>query len=264
MPKLNSIVHDNLYVRCPKCGDSQNPNHAHLGIQLHTGEYNCLRCHFKGRLTTQLLFELQLRDFPSLDYNSSSPLPEIFRGPGSSRKSKLARYHSDAGEDIFYSWWNDSHVGYYMRGHKMKKLWGFSGFNWANAPSPLISSEDNPLHFVEGPYDVQDDRTVCFFGIPSYQKINQFFKEHFFILKPDGDIWTQPGRFGIFKSILQRIIEANIGLMGVEFLPKGADPDEGYTPKFIPVDFFKRQLWQNTSSSLKVQQELARLHSSMN
>lgn len=50
-------------VRCPYCGDSDNPNHAHLGIyiDLDTDDpmiWNCLKCGEGGRLTETLLEDL--------------------------------------------------------------------------------------------------------------------------------------------------------------------------------------------------------------
>lgn len=260
MTRVNTVKGDELYVRCIYCGDSQkSADRAHLAVNLHTGLFHCLRCNKAGKVTQQVLFELQLRDFPGLDYGTGVAMPDVIAGPGTNRKSPLERFHTMAGEDIFKSWWHDAHVGYYLRSPTNKRLWGFSGFNWMNAPTPLTSTPDNPLYFVEGPYDVRKPQDVCFFGIPSYTKINQFFKEHFFVIAPDGDLWTQQNRFVILKGLIDRLIHQNIGLMGVLFLPKATDPDEAKNAKLIPTDFFKRKLWSSISLSSKAQLELARV-----
>jgi hypothetical protein len=259
MTRPNTIKGDELYVRCIFCGDSKDHNHAHMTINLNTGLHNCFLCNHGGKVDHNMLLALQITDFPGLDYSTGRfSLPEIIRGPGSQRRSLLDRYHASTGDDVFYSWWNDAHVGYYLRG-KMKRLVGFSGVNWAGAPEPLLSFPDQPLRFVEGPYDVLYPDNVCFFGIPSLVKIKRFFREHFFVLVPDGDLWTSQVRFKILQSLIENLIKENLGFVGVEFLPKVMDPDESPDVKFIPTEFFKEKLWRNTSLSLKAQQVLASL-----
>lgn len=253
----NSIKGDELYVRCIFCLDSKNPNHAHLCINLTSGLYHCFRCKAAGKVSTQLLFNLQITDFPQLDFQTKTPLPTILAGPGSARQSKLDRYHTEIGDDIFYSWWHDQHVGYYQRG-SIKRLWGFSGMNWSTAPAPLVSSPEKPLYFVEGPYDVQGSNEVCFFGIPSIRKIYTFYREHYFILRLDGDLWTDQARFSILRALIQTLIKDNYGFLGADFLAKAKDPDQSNS-KFIPAEFFKEKIWKNASLSLKAQQALARV-----
>jgi hypothetical protein len=233
-----------------------------MTINLTSGLYNCFLCNQGGRVDHNLLLQLQLTEFPPLDFETGRfTLPEIIRGPGSSRPSLLDRYHTQSGDDVFYSWWKESHVGYYVRSQKMKRLIGFSGVNWVGAPESLISTPENPLRFVEGPYDVLHSDNVCFFGIPSLMKIRCFFQEHYFVLVPDGDLWTQQYRFSILKATIESLIRLNYGFLGVEFLPRVMDPDQVKQEevKFIPAEFFKEKLWHKTSLSSKAQQVLASL-----
>lgn len=255
----NQIRGNELYVRCIYCGDSKDHWKAHLSINLSTGQFHCFKCQQSGRVTPQVLFELQMTDYPALFAHSREKelLPTILAGPGTQRRSLLDRFHTPSGEDIFYSWWKDQHVGYYMRAPRMKKLWGFSGTCWYHAPVPQISSVENPLRFVEGPYDVLSPQDVCFFGIPNITKITQFYKEHYFVLVPDGDLWTAPAKFAILQSLIDQLIQKNFGFLGVEFLPQNLDPDSGHG-KFISSEFFKDRLWKKQSLSSKAQQVLAR------
>ena len=54
-------------VRCPYCGDSDNPTHGHLGIKIDVDDiempmlWNCLKCGECGRLDEDLLEELGIR-----------------------------------------------------------------------------------------------------------------------------------------------------------------------------------------------------------
>lgn len=52
-------------VRCPFCGDSLNPNHAHMGINIDVDNddmmlYNCLKCGASGIVDDDLLDELEI------------------------------------------------------------------------------------------------------------------------------------------------------------------------------------------------------------
>lgn len=59
----NGIQH---VVRCPYCGDSLNPSHAHFSIRIDTSDpldpllFRCLKCSTSGFLTKQVLEDLQL------------------------------------------------------------------------------------------------------------------------------------------------------------------------------------------------------------
>lgn len=62
----NGIQH---VVRCPYCGDSLNPSHAHFSIRIDTSDpldpllFRCLKCSTSGFLTKQVLEDLQI-DLP--------------------------------------------------------------------------------------------------------------------------------------------------------------------------------------------------------
>lgn len=241
-----------LWIRCPYCGDSQhNPRKAHFGIDLKTGFYYCHRCGAKGKLDATNLLRFRLADYPELE-SLYEPLPEIIRGPGSPRKSLLGRYHTAGGDDVFASYWPATgqalHVGYYIRGEK-KRMEGLSGINWVGAPEqPLLSSPSRPLRIVEGPYDVLTPNAVAFFGMFSFGKMEQFFRGHYFILVPDGDVWTDVTRRDIFRRSVQKILRAKMNLMGIEFLPGAKDPDEAESV-FIPIDKVKETLCAKPSTS---------------
>ena len=70
LEELDVCIHDDgddeYTVRCPYCGDSKNPEHAHLGIQIDLDDpsmpmlWNCLKCGEGGILSEQLLADLGL------------------------------------------------------------------------------------------------------------------------------------------------------------------------------------------------------------
>lgn len=63
----NGIQH---VVRCPYCGDSQNPSHAHFSMRIDTSDpldpilFRCLKCSTSGLVTQQVLEDLQI-DLPA-------------------------------------------------------------------------------------------------------------------------------------------------------------------------------------------------------
>ena len=53
-------------IRCPECGDSHNPSHAHLSIRIDVDDdlplfYRCFRCNASGMLTWDKLYEWDIR-----------------------------------------------------------------------------------------------------------------------------------------------------------------------------------------------------------
>lgn len=59
-----SLSKINHYVRCPYCGDSLNPNHAHLSMKIDISDptspmlFRCLRCNTSGMVTETLLEDI--------------------------------------------------------------------------------------------------------------------------------------------------------------------------------------------------------------
>ena len=63
MVSSNGIQH---VVRCPYCGDSNNPSHGHFSIRIDTSDpldpmiFNCFKCPVSGIISPQVLEDLQL------------------------------------------------------------------------------------------------------------------------------------------------------------------------------------------------------------
>lgn len=242
--KAGTIKKNELWIRCVFCGDStRDPHKAHLRIHLETGLYFCHRCNERGKVTTSFLMKLNLRsDIPIVDFSPSEGVPTLYKGPYNQRFSLLPRYNTGSA-DAFKIYWlgTPEAIGLYLRGDQ-KKILGFSGMAWPQNPTPFISSPENPLRLVEGPYDVVRPQDVCMFGLFNPKLILHQLKHHYFILSPDGDVWTDPRRKRAFFSSLTQIIKNNMNLMGVEYNLINRDPDEKISSDLIPVSFLKERI----------------------
>lgn len=85
-------------VRCPYCGDSDNPNHAHLGIcvDVDTDDpilWNCLKCGECGILTEKLLDDLGIT-LSASDYKLFKDYEKRLKRTANSKQNiiKTARY----------------------------------------------------------------------------------------------------------------------------------------------------------------------------
>lgn len=239
--RLHEIRDNYDYVmRCPECGDSRNPRHGHLLLNLMTGLFNCKRCNYSGRYPTgkllNLVAELELDGiavsaFKQQDDQIIVP-EELHPGAGLPRKSKLDRYHKYLRGNLFdafvMKYQEGSPSGVYLRSRdKMSFIYGERGIGYAGS-GPLSSSYHEPLRIVEGPYDVIDNNHVCVFGAITQRVVTRYFTGHYIILAPDGDIWANRNyqlALNIYK-ILKYSIYDGVFIKGIDLLLNGKDPDE--------------------------------------
>ncbi len=238
--KPGTIKNDELWIRCPYCGDSSDHWKCHFRIQLKTGLFHCHRCGEGGKLDAAKIFQLNLMKFRELD-----PLileKQTFSlGPGTKRKSLLQRYHTPDNVDAFKLWWTGSpeaiHVGWDVRG-KQKHTVGIKGIAWIDTPRPLTSTPSDPLTLVEGPYDVVKPRDVCLSGFFNSEALRQL-KGQLFYLCPDGDIWTNQELFIGFYNRVIKILRSNLySVLGIIFLPGNKDPDESSERPILSTEEF--------------------------
>jgi len=218
------IREDELWVRCPFCGDSQNdPDKAHFSINA-DGLYYCLKCHTGGRLGhKEFLAVAPLFGREQIEVTEATPLPDLIPGSGNLRPSRLHRFHLSSGEDAFQMRDQLGNVIGIASVGDHRRIYGKRGLGYRNY---LVSSVSHPLIIVEGPYDVLYDDEVCMFGLPSPASL-QMLKGQFIILCPDGDLWIEPAKTKILVSIVRRIIKMKDPiLLGVQVIPGGLDPDE--------------------------------------
>lgn len=256
-----SVKGDELILRCPYCGDSDNRKKGHLNINLTSGLFHCHRCQQSGKVPVGFLLKLADMDLRQIDVISQE-IPFLIPGPGSERKSLLERYKSLEGHDAFNLYAPSPggfyHSGIYTRLGRSSKNFGQSGISWNTAPQGLVSSEDHPLRLVEGPYDVLKENDVCLFGFFPQYKLN-WFKGHWFYLVPDGDAWIKPDLTSLLLDKIDRCISARLGILGVIYLPGNSDPDDEQKEELIPIRYFKRKLWKRRSSSSRARLALANL-----
>lgn len=251
--KAGQVKNNEVWIRCLFCGDSQHSlTKAHLRIHLDSGLYFCHRCNEKGRVTPSLLARLNLLDLPSVDFLHQELIPELYRGPLTSRESLLPRWNTGQA-DAFKIYWlgQPEPVGYYLRGSQ-KKILGFTGFAWPENPKPILSDASAPLRLVEGPYDVKHPQDVCTFGLFNPKLIASQLKHHYFILSPDGDVWTSPSRKRAFFSALTSIIKSKLNLVGVEFHEANQDPDDRDAQTLIPLKYLQERIKANAASHIYI------------
>lgn len=250
--RIGQVEGFELWLRCPFCGDSQNdPEKAHLSINLKKFIYHCFRCQASGSLTPKQAFQLMSSlsgDFsldmlePADDHDPDPEgWPELSPGAGSVRKSALDRYHyTDKNKIIWDAFYirhpKDNTVsGVHLRYQKHRLIFGDKLFNWSY-PGQLISTPEQPLRIVEGPYDVLYPEDVCTFGLIS-AKVLMELSGHYLVLCPDGDVWVKPDLFKVtVRSIDLLLRDKTKYLMGIEYLADGKDPDElaKYQRTYIP------------------------------
>lgn len=229
-----------LWLRCPYCGDSSNdPDKAHLNIHLSKFIYHCYRCGASGRLSAKETlsfiskYDLDINySQEKIDEDEKLELPELVPGAGSSRPSKLDRFHLvdsyNAHWDAFEIYEPRDHTlcGVHLRNRKTKLTLGDPGFSWVNARNhSLVSTPHNPITIVEGPYDVVESRDVCLYGYPSISRLS-VLKGHSIILCPDGDTWTTNLLGGFVRLVSRMISSPVLYLVGIIYIPDGKDPDE--------------------------------------
>lgn len=246
--QIADTIHGGEYwLRCPYCGDSENdPNKAHFSINLRSGLYFCLRCNARGKLNKKAQFELfgrlpvDLSEEAINKVDTEDQFREILdrleEGAPWSRPSLLPRYTytDDYGQvwDAFISYDNHdgAEIGVLLRladtQQKKAYFYGSRGFSWVGDSFP--SSANKPIRLVEGPYDVITPQDVVVFGLLSKYTVSEFTGENI-ILCPDGDVWQKENLRKPFFTLLRYLLYQSYAvpwLVGVEYIPEGADPDE--------------------------------------
>lgn len=239
---VGTVNHDELWLRCPECGDSQsNPNKGHLSINLRKGVFHCVRCSYGGSLTIKQVFDLMaIYDLGSVRSAIPHELIPVNQGAGSTRFSALPRYSYV--DELNQTWdvfsvrdpVHDEQVGQYLRFQEQSLLFGETGLGYVG--NHLKSSPDRPLRLVEGPYDVLSSQDVCCFGFIRRSQIN-LLKGHVLLLCPDGDVWEDQQLRERMTKILTWSLNANsLHVVGLEMIPDGLDPDECHPTDRLYVD----------------------------
>lgn len=221
-----------LWLRCPHCGDSQNDlNKAHYSVNTE-GLYHCLRCGAGGRLSIKEFLNIALGEHADFidtvdEKDWEDTLDELMPGPFYSRFSALDRFHIRTAKnnyDVFLSRnIQGDIVGLALSDlveHK-RILLGEKVLGWKG--DELLSTPEDPLRLVEGPYDVVTDRDVCCYGLPRRRQL-QMLRGHYVILCPDGDVWSDFTKRRAILLLLQVYDGATI--TEIEVLPEGIDPDD--------------------------------------
>lgn len=252
--RAGEIRDDELYIRCPSCGDSDSdPTKAHCSINLRKFVFYCFRCGDSGRLTTRQAFSLLSNlngdfDFRSAEETEDDELPDVLPGAGSSRASKLQRFHYIDQNQITWDAFQmrqvqDNQVtGYHMRYGKQKYTFGDKTAEWIET-GPLISSVNKPITLVEGPYDVVYPNWVSVYGLLNRTTVSQF-KGHYINLCPDGDCWS---KFSLLSAMIRTLDwllnnQNKIYLCNLIVLPNNTDPDEATDFEVVPREHILRTL----------------------
>lgn len=231
---VGSVKGQELWLRCPDCGDThRNPHKGHLSVNLTKSVFYCVRCGYSGSLTTRQLLELAIRyDLGALaSVPASHVIESVEETAGSPRFSALKRQHYTDSSDVTWDVFeirdpiHNEQVGQYLRNGSQSLIMGESGLGWVG--DRLISSADQPLRVVEGPYDVLERRDVCCYGFLRSQILKQL-RGHYVLLCPDGDVWQDEFLREKFKRFLSWALHSPKApeVIGLEMLPDGKDPDE--------------------------------------
>ena len=259
----NTIHAGEFWSRCPACGDSdKNEDKAHFSVRMSDGVFGCYRCGYRGRMSTAEQvrhfgflpgFHVDLAEVATTDDEREEryedALDILEPGASSRRDSLLGRNQFTQGDitwDVFrtFDYPSQDEVGLLARTSGIRKrslFFGDRGWSWADIEGGrrLISSRENPLRFVEGPYDAIHPQDICVFGFINFTTVRPFIG-HDIIICPDGDIFTKPDLLYAFKRTLWSLIYSQApkpNLLGIEYLPDGKDPDEVPVSerKFIPT-----------------------------
>lgn len=247
MPKVAGEVYDQeLWLRCPMCGDSQNRAHiAHFSINLLTGAYFCVRCRSGGYLKPGQFIDLYAKlpqdTIHRILSGGGNRVPGLVIDQDRLSPSALGRFslierqtYTDSNDvqwDAFPT--KDARtgdtIGWYLRGPDKRSLVsGEKGLGWSYS-GPVTSTSRFPARLVEGPYDVIDPADVCCYGTISVDSLKLLGPGHVLILCPDSDVWRDTELLRQFYRVLQASRKAGSRLpyvSAVEILPKDTDPDE--------------------------------------
>lgn len=243
--RLNELRDHELLLRCTNCGDSDNERKGHLYVNLSKGVYYCVRCNHGGNLSLGQQLNLSaehdylgsLGSLPPEDSDIEWPEDAMTTWPPmpAIRPSHLSPRMSYK-DDKWHEWYSmyDRHgdlVGHHVRQTGAKHFYtvGSTGLCWAGAGDrPLLSTADDPLYVVEGPYDtIISPRAVSVFGLISPRRIRQFGYGHSVILVPDGDVWRNRQLMESLVLTLRSSLQMP-NILGV--IQLSGDPDELTTP----------------------------------
>jgi hypothetical protein len=229
--KAGTIHNDNLFVRCPYCGDSQSRLYiGHLSIKIEDGLYYCFRCGVSGKLS--------LVDFIDVlaQYNIECPETVLYdtlrdetytsgTNYQDNRYSLLERRTDNKGNVTVAM--RDVHgniTGYQHRtSDKRIQTEGIKGYGYVG--NSLVNTDY--IRLVEGPYDVVYDNDVCVFGSLSYGMV-QRLKLYTLLLAPDADVIRQRSKLQSFVRMVYRLLVKGYNIKGVEIFEKGYDPGRAY------------------------------------
>lgn len=183
----NTVHNNNLYIRCPNCGDSKRRNYvAHFNISLANGLGYCYRCGYSTKLSLSQFVEITShlditppKDLMDLDAYENIPVTDDER-----YSLLLSRYN----DDEKYRQWemrkpNGDIVGYHQRyAGKVSRNIGLRGLGYVGTSLKTI----NVLRVVEGAYDVVLPDSVCVFGKITSSSI-RLLKHYDLCLCPDRD-----------------------------------------------------------------------------
>jgi len=237
--RLNDSNSDNeLVIRCPFCGDSNDLSHGHLKVNMITGLYFCMRCSQGGKFSTKEMLKYSSQE-QLLIHNDTPLLPvpkevvsehDLRLGAGMPRKSFLDRYHVTFRGSLWdafeMKYPGGSSAGVYLRTqNKISYIAGEKGVAW-KGKGPLLSSFSEPIRIVEGPYDVIQKGDVCVFGAITSNILQKYFLGQYVILAPDGDVWRKTYLAQQIYKALVIAQQKGVCIIGLELFKDGKDPDE--------------------------------------
>ncbi len=234
--RLSRYGHPEKLTRCSACGDSQNPWHGHRWVQ-QDGLFYCYRCGASGYLPPDALRRIWPEGRTALmvpRVQQQRPLAAelaayLSPGPGSTRKTRLDRYHIAVAEgliDVFMSRDPRGRItGYHLRPSWIKAPWHVGARSLGYVGRVLDTGGTGYIRLVEGPYDVLEPGDVCTWGFPSSQQVRAL-RGYDVVLCPDRDVWENPA---LLRSYIQPFSSHRIRVLWVERLPQGA-----LNPREIP------------------------------
>jgi hypothetical protein len=239
VPKLNQKFDDRIMLRCPHCGDSFNPQNAHLGVW-NSGTYNCLKCGTSGLLSIGDRLDLGITFSKTVNTKKTIAFDEPDKElpfSHSKRPTKLpvtaVRIRDEWYDKFLMHNAQGKYLGYHLRkSGKDKRAYTIleaderKGILYPNAPKPLTSTREKPIIVVEGPYDVIAENCVSVLGWIGPKSVEHFYMDYV-LLMPDGDVWADTTKTKSFLKTIRAYLKcSHVFFLGVLVLPKGLDVDE--------------------------------------
>jgi hypothetical protein len=237
---IGTIDHDGRrYFRCLECGDSQKRAYiAHAFVDRNGNTY-CYRCQHSSRLSVDqyidlLLGETTIDEIIQGDWKPPQDVIRHYQG----RETLLVKYFDPSMQNDCFSMRNQRGqlIGWHERKpNKVMHNQGQRGINWYGADDgiELISSPDNCLDVVEGPFDVTATNRVPVFGEITYGSLRQLRYQHL-VLWPDPDVLDSPYKRKAFVNMAQRVHDNLAFVHGIKI--SNADPDRATKVRYIPLN----------------------------